>query len=424
MATSDPFAGLRIPFVRAFAFGRAAAILGMMALSLAVGWQLYERTGSAWALGLVGLVEVIPVVVLMLPAGSVADRYARRNVAIFAHSLLALAAAGLWFASRLEAPLAVIYALLVLVGVSRAFASPSVGTILPQLLEPEQFANVNAWLATSFQLAAISGPAVGGFLIAWTGDAAWVYAAAAAGQLLFILALWSVPALPPPAPRERHDARELFAGLAFIRRNPVFLAAITLDLFAVLLGGAVALLPMVAKDVLGVGAGAMGWLRAAPSLGALLMALVTTHLPPWRRPGRTLLATVAGFGLATVGFGFSKSYWLSMLCLFLTGVFDEVSVVIRMTLEQILTPDALRGRVSAVHYVFIGFSNELGAFESGATAALFGLIPAIVSGGVGTLLVVALVARVWPQLAALGPLDTLRPLEVEPVESLEASSAP
>jgi len=154
------------------------------------------------------------------------------------------------------------------------------------------------------------------------------------------------------------------------------------------------------------------------------MALVTTHLPPWRRPGRTLLATVAGFGLATVGFGFSKSYWLSMLCLFLTGVFDEVSVVIRMTLEQILTPDALRGRVSAVHYVFIGFSNELGAFESGATAALFGLIPAIVSGGVGTLLVVALVARVWPQLAALGPLDTLRPLEVEPVESLEASSAP
>jgi hypothetical protein len=280
---------------------------------------------------------------------------------------------------------------------------------MPQILQPEQLLNANAWLASSYQLASVSGPAIGGLLIALHGDATWAFLASAAGQLVFIAALLTMPPLLPPPIAARRTTRDLFAGFGFIWKNPVFLAAIMLDLFAVLLGGAVALLPVFAKDILHVGPTGLGWLRAAPSVGALCMALLTTRLPPWRRPGLALLVTVAGFGLATIGFGLSKTLWLSLLCLFLTGVFDEVSVVIRLTLEQILTPNALRGRVSALHYVFIGLSNEFGTFESGATAALFGPVISVVGGGCGTLLVVGIVALFWPALARLPPLHTLKP---------------
>lgn len=407
----DAFAALRLPFVRSFALGRIAAVLGAQIISVAVGWQLYERTHDAWSLGLTGLFELAPVLVLTLPAGNAADRFPRRNLAIFAHMLLALAAIGLALVSLRGAPVPVIYALLLLVGSARAFASPSVGTIMPQLLKPEHFANANAWLASSYQLAAITGPALGGFLIALRGDATWAFLAAAAGQVIFVMLLSTLPAKAPPARSGKRKPEDLFAGFSFIRRNPVFLAAITLDLFAVLLGGAVALLPVFAKDILHVGPVGLGWLRAAPSLGALTMALLTTRLPPWPRPGRALLITVAGFGIATICFGLSRSLPLSLVCLFFTGVFDEVSVVIRLTLEQVLTPDSVRGRVSALHFVFVGFSNQFGSFESGATAALFGPIASVVGGGIGTILVVCLVAVVWPGLAMLGPLHTLRPLD-------------
>jgi MFS family permease len=406
----DALAALRIPVVRAFVVGRIAAVVGFQALTIAVGWDLYERTHSAWSLGLVGVFELAPVLLLMLPAGHVADRFPRRNVAMFAHSLLALAALGLALVSILDGPVSVIYMLLVLVGAARAFASPSVSTLLPQLLRPEQFANVNAWLSTSFELSSISGPALGGWLIALGGSATGAFLVAAAGQVLFVLLLLRLPARAPVRPTTT-GARELFAGFGFIRRHPVFLAAITLDLFAVLFGGAVALLPIFAKDILHVGPIGLGWLRAAPSLGAMSMALLTTRLPPWQRPGRVLLVVVAGFGLATVGFGLSRTLWLSLVCLFMTGVFDAVSVVIRLTLEQVLTPDVLRGRVSSIHYVFIGFSNELGAFESGGTAALLGPVVSVVGGGAAAILVVGLVALLWPQLARLGPLASLRPYE-------------
>ena len=406
----DAFAALRIPVVRAFALGRMAAVLGVQALSVAVGWQLYERTGSAWALGLVGAIEILPVLLLMLPAGHVADRYPRRNVAMCAHVVLALAALGLALVSAKEASVTFIYLLLLVVGAARAFASPSAATLLPQLLRPEQFTNANAWLSTGFQLAAISGPALGGGLIAVSGSATLAFLAAAAGQLLFVVFLFRLPSVPPARPTTA-STRDLFAGFAFIRRHPVFLAAITLDLFAVLFGGAVALLPIFAKDILHVGPAGLGWLRAAPALGAMCMALLTTRLPPWRRPGRVLLLTVVGFGLATIGFGLSRSMALSLVCLFLTGVFDDISVVIRLTLEQVLTPDQLRGRVSSIHYVFIGFSNELGAFESGASAALLGPIVSVVGGGVAVIVVVAVVLVLWPQLLRLEPLATLKPLE-------------
>ncbi len=411
---ADAYAALRYPFVRSFALGRFAAIAGWQMISVAVGWQLYERTGDPWALGLVGAAELTPVLFLMIVAGNAADRYPRRNIGMFAHSLLTVAAIGLALVSWLDGPTYAIYSLLALVGSARAFASPSVNTILPQLLAPAEFANANAWLASTFQLAAITGPAVGGMLIAATGAATVPFAVAAIGQLIFIGLLRTLPLRMPPPAGDKRSARDLFAGFRFVRQNPLFLSAITLDLFGVLFGGAVALLPIFAKDILAVGPAGLGWLRAAPGLGALTMALVTTRLPPWRRPGRVLLMVVAGFGLAMIGFGLSRSFPLSLACLYMTGVFDNVSVVIRLTLEQIITPDHLRGRVSAINYVFIGFSNEFGAFESGGTAALFGPTLSVVGGGVATLLVVAIVGAVWPQLARIGPLHSLRPNDGTP----------
>lgn len=378
-------------------------------INVAVGWMLYERTGDAWALGLVGAVELAPVLLLMIVAGNAADRYPRRNVGIFAHSLLTLVATGLALVSDANGPLWVIYSLLALVGTARAFASPSVNTILPQLLAPAEFANANAWLSSTFQLAAITGPAIGGLVIALTGGATGAFALAAVGQLVFVAALSTMPVRRPPPATARRSASDVFAGFHFVRDHPLFLAAITLDLFGVLFGGAVALLPIYAKDILAVGPTGLGWLRAAPGVGALTMALITTRLQPWQRPGRILLWVVAGFGLATIGFGLSRSFALSMVCLFLTGVFDNVSVVIRLTLEQTITPDHLRGRVSAINYVFVGFSNEFGAFESGATAALFGPTLSVVGGGLATLLVVVMAQTVWPQLARIGPLHTLAP---------------
>jgi predicted MFS family arabinose efflux permease len=216
--------------------------------------------------------------------------------------------------------------------------------------------------------------------------------------------------MPPPVAHHR-SAREVFAGFRFVRANPLFLSAITLDLFAVLFGGAVALLPIFAKDILQVGPAGLGWLRAAHGAGALVMALVTTRLKPWPRPGVAMLWTVAGFGVSMIVFGLSRSFALSLACLFLSGVFDNISVVIRLTLEQTITPDHLRGRVSAINYVFIGFSNEFGAFESGATAALVGPTASVVGGGIATLAVVLAVRAVWPELARIGPLHTLAPVD-------------
>lgn len=375
-------------------------------INVAVGWLLYERTGSAWSLGLVGLVELAPALLLIVPSGNVADRYPRRIVGIVAHAMLAGAAAGLAMASWLNGPTWAIYSCLGLVGIGRSLSSPSVNTILPQLLPPAEFANANAWLASTYQLASITGPAAGGLLIAVTGTATAPFVAAMIAQLLFVVVLATMPRAPKAAPHQR-SAKDIFAGFRFVRANRLFLSAITLDLFAVLFGGAVALLPIFAKDILEVGPAGLGWLRAAPGIGAMTMALMTTRLRPWPRPGVAMLWTVAGFGLATIGFGLSRSFALSMFCLFLTGVFDNVSVVIRLTLEQTITPDHLRGRVSSINYVFIGFSNEFGAFESGATAALLGPTLSVVGGGFATLMVVLIVRAAFPELSRIGPLHTL-----------------
>lgn len=385
-------------------------------VSVAVGWQLYEKTGSTFALGLVGLVEVIPVVSLALPAGVAADRFPRRTVAIASHLTLAAAAAGLMALTLVGGPTWLNYVALFVSGVGMAFRGPSVGAMLPQLVPSRDFGNANAWFSSTYELASISGPAVAGFLIAAVSGAQLAFAFACLAHLGFVGVLLSLPKRPAAQTGQRQGLQDLLAGWRFVSTTKVFLAAITLDLFAVLLGGAVALLPVYAKDVLHVGPVGLGWLRAAPALGALSTALLQTRLPPWKRPGVVLLITVTGFGAATIVFGLSTTMWLSFVSLFLTGVFDNVSVVIRSTLEQSLTPDSMRGRVSAIHYVFIGMSNELGSFESGATAAMFGPVLSVVGGGLGTLAVVAFVAIAFPQLRKLPPLHQLQPLEA-PQES-------
>ncbi|MEP7117866.1 MAG: MFS transporter [Acidobacteriota bacterium] len=409
MPPADAYAALRNPIVRRFALGRFGSVLGLQMLSVSVGWHLYERTGSAWALGLVGAVEVLPVFLLMPLTGTAADRLPRRRIAMVAHASIALATLGLAFLSARGAGVTVFYVLLAVIGAARAFAMPAVQTILPRLLTPAEFANANAWVSSTFQLAAVSGPALAGALIGITGTATASLVGAALGQLLFVAQLLRLPEVHPLPSTEIRGWRSAFDGFRFVRRTPVYLAAITLDLFAVLLGGATALLPIFAKDVLHVGPVGLGWLRAAPAVGGTLTALVQTRLLPWAHPGRVLLAAVAGYGLATIGLGLSRDFLFSMACLFATGVCDSLSVVIRLTLEQVLTPDALRGRVSAIKSVFVGFSNEFGAFESGATAALFGPVASVVGGGLGVMVVVAGIIRIWPELWRLGPLHTLRP---------------
>lgn len=278
------------------------------------------------------------------------------------------------------------------------------------------------WGSTNFEVGSMIGPAISGLLIArldrWSGGIGFpaVYALDALCGLVFIGFLLPIRYNHEPHTPAHHPLRELFAGIKFVWNKKVILASITLDLFAVLFGGATALLPIFADQILQVGPVGLGWLRAAPSFGALLMAVLLAHLPPMRRAGLTLLGAVAGFGAAMMLFGLSKSFWLSLVMLAISGALDNISVVVRHTLVQLLTPDPMRGRVSAVNNVFIGSSNELGAFESGITAALFGPVLSVVGGGIGTIIVVIAAAKIWPELRRIGPLQTAgeRPDELEP----------
>lgn len=413
---------LRHGSVRAFLGGRFPAVVGTQIVSTTAGWQLYERTNDAWALAAVGLVELAPVLVLIIPAGNLADRAPRRTIAMFAYAMMAIAATGLALLSHFDGPTLGIYGFLALIGCARAFAAPSVGTILPQLLSPSEFAAANAYSSSAMQIANVSGPAIGGLLYQ-AGGGPLAYGVAAVGHLTFILLLSFVPAIKPP-PRAARQARDILIGFRFIRQNRIFLAAITLDMFAVLLGGAVSLLPMIVKDVLHGDASDLGWLRAAPGIGAASMALLLTRLPPWQRPGRAMLLAVCGFGLATIGLGLSTTFALSWVCLLFTGVFDEISVLVRQTLEQLITPDHLRGRVASINHIFIGFSNQFGAFWAGSTARLLGLVPSVVIGGVCSIAVALVVIRVFPKLARLGPLSTLSPAqEPEVIAPLPSNAA-
>lgn len=400
----DPYAALRVRDFRLYLIGNVIVTLGMQMQTVAVGWEIYERTGSNLALGLVGLIQFIPVILLVFVAGHVADQVSRRHIIMGAMVLFALSSAGLAWISVRHLDYRLMYVCLFHSGVARAFQQPAKASFLPQLVPRDRFSNAVAWSTGGFHLASLVGPAMSGLLIGWLKGATLVYVLDAASALCFFFFLLMIRLRPArTAPREM-SLRELAAGLGFVRRSKLILAAITLDMFAVLLGGATTLLPVYAKDILQVGPTGLGWMRTAPAVGALTMAILLVHFPPLDRAGRALLWAVAGFGVATIVFGLSRSYWLSLAMLFTTGALDNISVVIRHTLVQLLTPDDLRGRVSAVNSLFIGASNELGGFESGFVAALFGPTVSVVSGGIGTLLVVAFVASRWPELRRYGQL--------------------
>lgn len=445
LSSHDPYAALRVRNYRDYMVGSFLALLGRQAVSIAVMWEIYQWTGSATALGLVGFINVIPLLALSLKAGSLADRHDRRSIiqrcqAALVVLSLALAALSIWREAipalaplqwcnhllravalvfeqhadpatlRFEEPaLPVLLLILFCIACVRILGWPARSTIIPLLLPSSALTNAVTWNASAFEIATMAGPAIGGFLIAGLGFPA-VYLIDAVLGLVFCVLLVRVKyyhASPAPAAVDR-SWRHLLAGAEFIWRRKIILGASSLDLFATVLGGATTLLPVYADKILHIGPIGLGWLRAAPSIGAFAMALAIAHRAPIKTPGKALMWSVAGFGAAVIVFGFSRWFWLSFVALVLTGAFDNVSVVVRQTLVQLLTPDKLRGRVTGVNQIFIGSSNEIGALRAGLMAALIGPTAAVVAGGLGTLVVVAAVTKKFPALVKLPPLHTLK----------------
>jgi MFS family permease len=378
-------------------------------ITVAIGWELYERTGSALILGGVGLAQVIPLIVLFLPSGYVADRYSRKHIIMLSQTVLALASLGLAVLSYQQGSLWLIYACLVAMGSAQSFSQPASSAIVSQVVPERAYENATTWRSSIAQTSAVIGPATGGFLIGIFHGATIVYMVSGAAAIIFVLLLLLMQVQPQVHQTKgtgsgRRTPGALVEGLRFLGRTQVMLAAITLDLFAVLLGGATTLLPIYATSILHVGPIGLGWLDASDSIGAVCMALILAHRPPFTKAGPTLLLAVTGFGIATIIFGISHWFWLSFLMLFLLGAFDNISVVIRTTLLLVRTPDEMRGRVGAVSSLFIGTSNQLGGFESGLVAQLIGPVLSVVTGGIGTIIVVILVAWLWPEMRRLGTL--------------------
>lgn len=373
-------------------------------LTIAIGWELYERTGSAMALGFVGLSQFLPMVLMTLPAGHVADNHDRRKVMLAMEMVMTTASLGLFFISYWKLEVAWVYACLLLMGTARTFLWSASASFLPKLVSREEFPQAMNWSSSSFQFSAVAGPAVGGALIGLTHSAIPVYVInTTAGIITFIL-IGLVKTCHIPVERQEMTLQSLLGGFQFVFKTPLILAAITLDLFAVLFGGATALLPIYAKDILKVGPQGLGFLQAALPIGSLVCALVLAHRPPMRKAGKSLVWAVLVFGLATIGFGYSRSFVLSLSLLFVCGFADNISVIVRHTLVQMLTPDTMRGRVSAVNNLFIGTSNELGGFESGATSHYFGPVASVVLGGVATIVTLGVVMWKWPQFRKYGRL--------------------
>lgn len=410
----DPYEALRSPNYRLFAAGFVFSSTGLQMLATALAWEIYERTNDPLSLGLMGLARAVPVLLLALPAGHAIDLYNRKWLLVATQTSFAILAAILTLASYHGAPVWVFYLLIALMGCTRTFNGPTRQSILPLIVPSKAFHNAITWNSGVFQFSAMVGPIAAGWLldrwrIAWP-----VYAAGASGCLLLAVTACFIRFQQPPRTASSFSLRSMLAGLDHLWKEKTILAAIALDLFAVLFGGATALMPVYAKDILHAGPHGLGYLKAAPFVGALLMALVLAHRPPFKRAGPAMLWSVAGFGAATIVFGVSTSFGLSIAMLMVLGALDNISVVIRHVLVQVRTPDALRGRVASVNSVFIESSNELGAFESGGVAKLFGgeargSIISVVIGGVGTILVVLGVAWAWPQVRRLGKLDPQEP---------------
>ena len=435
----DPYAAFRFGDFSLFTAGNLLSITGRLMLAVAVEWELYARTHSATALGLVGLAIAVPVVTLSLPAGHLADRFSRRRIILVAQIFSALASAALALVSWKhlsippiaplragnhalaaiatiferhrptfhfdDASIPLIYLLLFIGGAARTFSWAARSSFFPTLVSRDAFANAVTWNNSVFQIGSVVGPAVSGLLVAYLGFPFVYMLDALCAFSFFVLVLPIRRSTQLRDQTETGTWKSLMAGIRFVFSKKVILATITLDLFAVLLGGATALLPIFADQILHCGPIGLGWMRAAPAVGAFVMALVVAHLPPMKRAGKTLFWCVTGFGVVTILFGLSKALWLSLGLLFLIGAFDSVSVIIRGSIVQLVTPDEVRGRVSSVNNIFIGTSNEFGALESGLTAALFGPVLSVVAGGIGTILVVLGVALRWPQTRKIGVLD-------------------
>jgi MFS family permease len=401
--SQDPRLAGRIAFTYpnfvSYTLARFFIVLSLEMQSVAVGWQVYEITKRALDLGYVGLAQFLPGFALFLFAGHAADLFDRRRLLIGCYGGFALCSALLLVISR-EAPRSghLIYLVLVLLGVVRCFNWPASRALLPLLVPEEHFANAVAWNASTFQIATIAGPAIGGVAYAIFRGPEAVYAMAALVSILAIAMTLRIQPRPAARPKDPVSMRTVLAGFRFIWEKKLILGSISLDMFAVLIGGAVALLPIYAKEILQTGPWGLGLLRSAPGVGAALMAIVVAHWPIRRRAGMTMLLCVAGFGVLTIVFGISRSLIVSLVALFLLGASDMVSVIIRATLVQVATPDEMRGRVNAVDMLFIGVSNELGEFESGLTAQWFGTVPAVVLGGIGTLIIIAAWAWLFPEL--------------------------
>jgi MFS family permease len=410
-ARHDPYAALRFRDYRLYSAGWMISVIGRQVMDVAVGYDLYTRTGNPLMLGWIGLAQAVPLILLALPAGQLADRFDRRRILVVSQMLWALSSAGLAVLSHVQGPIPLVYVLLVTGAVAHATGWPARSSMLPLIVPAKLFNNAVTWNSSIFQIASVVGPAVAGLVLLWGVTAAYVIDVACAASFVLLLTRLRVARPHADRPREPATFRSLTEGVRFVWRTPIILATISLDLFAVLLGGATILMPIFAERILGVGRIGLGALRTAPAVGALVAAILIAHLPPMRRAGRAMLWAVAGYGLATVVFGLSTSFWLSLLMLALTGAFDNVSVVVRHTLIQALPPDNMRGRVTAVNIIFIGASNELGAFESGATAAWWGPQAAVVVGGIGTVLVVALIALLSPQVRRFGSLRDAKQLQ-------------
>ncbi len=402
----DPYAAFRFEDFSLFTAGNLLSITGRLMLAVAVEWELYARTHSATALGLVGLVIAVPVVALSLPAGHLADRFSRKHIILVSQVFSAITSLALALVSWKhlaipqiaplragnhalaavaavferhhpvfhfdDASIPLIYLLLFLGAIARTFSWAARSSFFPTLVPRDAFANAVTWNNSVFQIGCVAGPALSGLLVAYVGFP-FVYLLDALCAFFFFLLVFAIRRSTQKREQtEESTWKSLIAGVRFVFRRKVILATITLDLFAVLLGGATALMPIFADQILHVGPVGLGWMRAAPAIGAFAMAMVVAHLPPMKQTGKTLMWCVTGFGIATILFGLSKIFWLSLGLLFLVGAFDSVSVIIRGSIVQLVTPDEMRGRVSSVNNIFIGTSNEFGALESGLTAALFG----------------------------------------------------
>jgi MFS family permease len=408
---ADPYASLRLPNFRLYVIGLFAFTMALQIQGTVVGWQIYELTHDKLALGLIGLAEAVPFIGTSLYAGHVADRHDRRRVALASLAVMlvcaiALLVLPLWLPSSPGLVVRLIYVVVAISGLSRSFLGPARQALAAELVPRPLYSNAITWRSGSWQLASVVGPAIGGVLYA-AGGTTLTYAVDAA---LMIAGVGTIVAINHASTikREHTEAimKSLATGIRFVFNEPIVLGALSLDLFSVLFGGATALLPVYAAEILHVGASGLGLLRAAPAIGAVVMSAVIAWMPPFKRTGRTLFLAVAGFGLSIIVFGLSTSMVLSVAALVLSGVADMVSVFVRSSLIQHRTPTHMLGRVSSVNSIFVGSSNEIGAFESGATAKLLGTVPSVVLGGALTLVVVAVTAWRIPALRKLGKMET------------------